>query len=309
MALTGPITLGGAALIQSDGSTGSTISGGISLGANALTINTDGGATQTINTTAITGTGGSLLKSGGGTLILGAANTYSGNTTVSAGTLTLADNAQLKFVLGATSGTNNSLTGAGTTTLNGDFVIDTTAADALATGTWTLENVTTSNYDTTFSVVGFVDAGSNTWTKDVSPNKRYTFDEATGVLTLAPAGNYASWANDPLKGNIPGELPADDFDKDGISNIVEYALGQNPRVSTQPAGVLSGNIITYTKGADAIANGDVSWVIETSQTLAPGSWTAQVTQPAADPALTIAYTFTPGSPVKNFARLKVTQLP
>jgi autotransporter-associated beta strand protein len=309
MALTGPITLGGAALIQADGSTGSTLSGGISLGANQLSINTDGGATQTINTNAITGTGGSLVKSGSGTLVLGAENTYSGNTTVSAGTLTLADNAQLKFVLGATSGTSNSLTGAGTATLGGDFVIDTSAADALTTGTWTLENVTTATYGATFSVVGFVDAGDNKWTKDIS-SKRYTFDEATGVLTLAPAGNYASWANDPLKGNIPGALPADDFDNDGISNIVEYALGLNPRVSTQPAGVLSGNlIITYTKGADAIANGDVSWVIETSQTLADGSWTAQVTQPAADPALTISYTFTPGSPVKNFARLKVIQAP
>jgi autotransporter-associated beta strand protein len=309
MAITGPITLGGAALIQADGSTGSTLSGGISLGANELSINTDGGATQTINTNAITGTGGSLVKSGSGTLVLGAENTYSGNTTVSAGTLTLADNAQLKFVLGATSGTSNSLTGAGTATLGGDFVIDTSAADALTTGTWTLENVTTATYGATFSVVGFVDAGDNKWTKDIS-SKRYTFDEATGVLTLAPAGNYASWANDPLKGNIPGALPADDFDNDGISNIVEYALGLNPRVSTQPAGVLSGNlIITYTKGADAIANGDVSWVIETSQTLADGSWTAQVTQPAADPALTISYTFTPGSPVKNFARLKVIQAP
>ncbi len=308
MALTGPITLGGATLIQADGSTGSTLSGGISLGANVLTINTDGGATQTINTNAITGTGGSLVKSGSGTLVLGAANTYSGNTTVSAGTLSLADNAQLAFVLGSTSGTNNSITGAGSTTLDGDFVIDTSTADALATGTWTLENVTTATYGATFTVVGFVDAGDNKWTKDIS-NKRYTFDEVTGILTLAPAGNYDSWANDPLKGNIPGELPANDFDNDGISNIVEYALGQNPRVSSQPAGALVGNDITYTKGADAIANGDVSWVIETSQTLAPGSWTAQVTQPAADPTLTISYTFTPGSPVKNFARLKVIQVP
>jgi hypothetical protein len=73
--------------------------------------------------------------------------------------------------------------------------------------------------------------------------------------------------------------------------------------------VLSGNVITFTKGADAIANGDVSWVIETSQTLAAASWTAVVTQPAADPALTISYTLTPSTPEKNFARLKVTQIP
>ena len=88
---------------------------------------------------------------------------------------------------------------------------------------------------------------------------------------------------------------------------MEYALGQNPRVSSQPAGVFSGNTITYTKGADAIANGDVSWVIETSQTLDAGSWSPAVTQPGGDPATDISYTFTPGTPAKNFARLKVTQ--
>ena len=89
MALTGPITLGGAARIQADGNTGSTLSGGISLGANVLTINADGGATQTIDTTAITGTGGSLVKSGSGTLVLGVANSYTGVTTLSGGTLSI----------------------------------------------------------------------------------------------------------------------------------------------------------------------------------------------------------------------------
>ena len=126
-----------------------------------------------------------------------------------------------------------------------------------------------------------------------------------GTLTVgAGTSNFASWANDPLKGNIPGEPATGDFDNDGISNIVEYALGLNPRVSSQPAGVLSGNTITFTKGADAIANGDVSWVIETSVTLAGGSWFEEPVVPGA----TISYTFTPGTPVKKFARLKVTQI-
>lgn len=50
--------------------------------------------------------------------------------TVSAGTLALADNAQLRFVIGATSGTNNRITGAGTVTLDGDFNIDPDLTDA-----------------------------------------------------------------------------------------------------------------------------------------------------------------------------------
>ncbi|OYV02677.1 MAG: hypothetical protein CFE26_21880, partial [Verrucomicrobiales bacterium VVV1] len=90
-----------------------------------------------------TATAVSVTKDGAGTWILTGANTYAGNTTVNNGTLALADNAQLKFVLGATSGVNNSLSGAGTVSLEGDFVIDTAAADSLPSGSWTLENVTT----------------------------------------------------------------------------------------------------------------------------------------------------------------------
>jgi len=173
-----------------------------------------------------------------------------------------------------------------------------------------LENVDTLTgpYGSTFSVVGFSDAGSNKWTK-VEGTQAWTLDETTGTLTLAvgSSSDYASWANDPSKGNIPGEPTLGDFDNDGMSNFMEYALGKNPRVSSQPAGVLSGNVITFTKGADAIANGDVSWVIETSPSLATGSWTPQVTQAAGNTALTIEYTLTPGSPAKNFARLKASQ--
>ncbi len=131
----------------------------------------------------------------------------------------------------------------------------------------------------------------------------------TFELTVTPGNNYASWANDPLKGNIPGELPADDFDKDGIANIIEYALGMDPRVSTVPAGILTGNTITYTKGADAIANGDVKWIIETSETLLAASWTDAVTQNVGDATPTISYTFTPSTPLRKFARLKVVQSP
>ena len=86
---------------------------------------------------------------------------------------------------------------------------------------------------------------------------------------LSDIGNYSTWASSQ---GIPGAPASGDFDYDGITNLMEYALGMDPKVANPSAGVLSGNVITYTKGADAIANGDVSWVIESSQTLAPNSW-------------------------------------
>jgi autotransporter-associated beta strand protein len=250
------------------------------------------------------------IKAGSGLLVLKGLNQYGGNTLVNAGTLELAADAKLTFYIGADSGINNRISGAGEVVLNGDFIINTSAAAALTTGTWLLEDVDTLTeaYGSSFSVDGFVDAGNDQWTK-TSGTQAWTFDETTGELTLAvgSASNYAAWANDPSKGNIPGEPASGDFDNDGISNLMEYALGKNPRVSSQPAGVLSNNLITFTKGADAIANGDVSWVIETSTTLATGSWTPQVTQAAGDTAPTIEYTLTPGSPAQNFARLKTSQ--
>lgn len=137
-----------------------------------------------------------------------------------------------------------------------------------------------------------------------------TVNPASVVLSnyqAAPGGDdYSTWATD---NGIGGEPFDGDFDKDGISNGMEYALGKSPTVSSQPPGVLAGNVVTFTKGAEAIANGDVSWVIETSTTLAANSWTAEVTQAAGDTNATIAYTFTPGSPAKKFARLKVVQVP
>ncbi len=178
---------------------------------------------------------GNLTKSGAGAATLSGVNTYTGNTTVSAGTLTLAAAAQLKFVIGATSGVNNSISGTGTVVLAGDFNIDTTLADAtaLTTGTWLLENITslTGAYDSSFRVLSGTTPWSVTgdiWTKTVG-SKIYTFDETTGTLTLSSGGAtvYDNWAI--AKGlsalnNGPGQDP----DNDGTANLAEFAFNGNP---------------------------------------------------------------------------------
>jgi autotransporter-associated beta strand protein len=245
---------------------------------------------------------GSLSKSGPGTMVLGGINTYTGDTVVNGGTLELADNAQLRFVIGAASGTNNSLSGSGTVALEGDFAIDTTAAAALSAGSWLLENVTSLGgaYGGNFQVVNtdgspWSNTG-NTWTRDGGSGKTWTFDETTGTLTLSQSG-YASWAAI----NAGGQDPNLDFDLDGVQNGVEFFMGETGSTFTaNPAVVTSGAVRTVTWPKSASFNG--TYRVETSENLA--SWT-NVTGSVVDNGSSVVYTLPTGSP-KVFVRLVVT---
>jgi autotransporter-associated beta strand protein len=95
------------------------------------------GSSITVNTPLLDGgTDGGLTKQGSGDLNLTGVNTYGGNTTVNTGSLTLADNAQLRFVIGA-NGVSNSIGGTGTLLLDGDLNIDTSGANTTNGNTWT----------------------------------------------------------------------------------------------------------------------------------------------------------------------------
>ena len=89
----GAITLSADARIQGDGGTTSTFSGGIDLGSNILTFN--GSGNTTVNTNAISGVGGSIVKNTGGTLTLSGTNTFTGGVVLNAGTLAAATDANL----------------------------------------------------------------------------------------------------------------------------------------------------------------------------------------------------------------------
>ncbi|MFM2199940.1 MAG: hypothetical protein RLZZ505_3372, partial [Verrucomicrobiota bacterium] len=112
---------------------------------------------------AISGTGGltqrtsSLGNAGaaGGTVTLNANNTYTGDTLINNGTLTLSDTGGLKFVIGADD-ENNQITGNGTGTvnLNGLFTFDLTSASTTFNDSWNIVDVgnLTESFGTTFSV-------------------------------------------------------------------------------------------------------------------------------------------------------------
>jgi autotransporter-associated beta strand protein len=248
------------------------------------------------------GAAGNLVKDGTGTMVLAGVNTYTGDTVVSDGTLQLADDAQLRFVIGAASGTNNSLSGSGTAVLDGDFAIDTTAAAALTGGTWVLENVAslTGAYGTNFQVVNtdgspWSNTG-DTWTKDGGAGKTWTFDETTGTLTLSQSG-YASWAS----ANAGGQDPDLDFDLDGVENGVEFFMGETGSTfTTNPTVVTTGGVRTVTWPKSASFNG--TYRVETSDNLV--NWT-NVTGSVVDNGSSVVYTLPTGSP-KVFVRLVVT---
>jgi autotransporter-associated beta strand protein len=274
-----------------------TLNNGIIRGPGALNASSYDVRSGTI-TAPLAGTG-TLTKTTAGTVTLAGVNTLVADIVVDAGTLALADNARLKFVVSDVS-TTNSVSSTGTVTFDGDFEIDLSSGspDLTDGNEWLLVNPTlTESYGTTFSVVGFTAKPDGvTWTKTVGA-KQWTFSETTGKLSIGPAG-YTAWAdtNNVLEGENG------DDDKDGVINLVEYALGLDPQASSVPAGTFSGNTLTFTKGTEAKTAGDVTYAIETSTTLEAGSWT---TAAATEDANSISFTLS--GPAKLFARLKVTK--
>lgn len=162
---------------------------------------------------AVSGTG-SLLKSGGGTLALTGTYSYSGATEVDAGTLQL-DTATLS---------------------------DTAAVDVSATGSATLFL----NHGSTDTVSAFlidgVDQGSGTFTSVTHPGRI----SGGGSLYVAPSDPFIPWAAGFGLTGPDAEKTADP-DKDGLNNLLEFALDGNPA-----SGAASGKVRSRveTVGAD-----------------------------------------------------------
>ncbi|WP_035611528.1 autotransporter-associated beta strand repeat-containing protein [Haloferula sp. BvORR071] len=230
----------------------------------------------------LSGAGG-IIKTGAGILTLSGADSYAGNTVVNAGTLVLGSinsNNEASTVTIAETGATLQLAFAGTDTV-ASLVIG--ANPPLANGV--------------YGAIG-------------SPAPVIGIPQITGAGTLTvgsvPTGSYSTWAT---ANGISGESASGDFDHDGLTNFVEYALGLNPTVSSQSPGTFAGGVITFTKGADAIANNDVVFEIEESRDLGIADpWSTMVTEGPSDNTPDISYNLPTGQ-AREFARLKITQLP
>src|ERR1035441_7406439 len=144
-----------------------TLSGGKGLttgGSTELVIRTDQASDSlTISTPILSSSTGGLTKSGAGTLILSGANTYTGDTTVNAGTLELRTAGGLsdsdKLLLNGTAAVNLSFSGTDTI---GGLVFDGVPQ---ATGTWGSTASSATHKDARFTGSGMLNVDSATTTR------------------------------------------------------------------------------------------------------------------------------------------------
>lgn len=257
-------------------------------------------AVKRTNTTSlafiIKGTG-AFSQIGTGTTNLSAANTYTGPTTISAGTL------------GLTAGSSASpitVGPAGSLRFTLDSPITSTASVTLEAGSKI--KITGTPTEPSYTLITASEI-VGTPVLDV-PVTGYSITRTATTISLVQSTgeSYATWATD---NGIPGEPATGDFDFDGLSNLVEYGLGLDPKVSSVPAGTFDAvaRTITFTKGSDAIANQDVNFFIEESDDLGiTDLWTEVATQTAPDASPSITHTL-PAGKSKVFTRLKVVQVP
>lgn len=108
-------------------------------------------------------------------------------------------------------------------------------------------------------------------------------------------------------GTIAGHGAADDADADGVVELLEYAFGMDPTISdpgTIPDPVIEDGFLTITLNKRA----GVTFVVETSGTLAAGSWSTATTTVLVDTAgtLKVRDTVPTSGGQARFMRVRVT---
>lgn len=188
--------------------------------------------------------GGGIVKRGAGTLVLEAANTYTGNTTVLQGTLRLlhpylADKSTIRIASGAKLDLPH-----GQTDTVGALIVNGTPVDPGIYGT--------ADLPAALSGTGKLNVG--------------------GVPSTGTP--YELWAASLPEGKRDPEQDADD---DGILNLVEYAVGSDasessPAVLSKASG--TSGTLAFNR---ATGRTDITLILERSSSLTTGSWEAIAT--------------------------------
>jgi autotransporter-associated beta strand protein len=294
----------------------------------------------------------SLTKNGSGTQTLSNANNYGGGTIITAGTLDVSNTSGSGTGSGAvTVQTTATLAGTGSISGNvsvaaGGFVapgnagIGTlTVASAALTGTYqcqldvasgdqvvvtgaltvnpgaaiavsTLGSPAAASY--IIATYGTLGGGAPTVTGIPSG---YVLDTATtGQIKLVKsAGGYSDWADSWTGPALSDKTPGGDPDGDGISNVMEYVIGGDPRVSSTsylPGEAIVGTdlVLSYERSdaseADTTQTGQWSINLTDWNDIAP----VQVSENDADPdSMEIRIPLTNAVGGKLFGRLNVTK--
>ncbi len=320
------LTLGGLSGDENLASLFTTSSGGYS-SVTALTLNPGTGFTQEYSGIIANGAAGmTLTKSGLGTQILAGENTYTGDTTLTAGTLTLGANNVLPDTTDLIIG--NAILNAGTftDTLATLDITDTATLNFGTNGALAFANSSaidwtggTLNLTGTFISGASLRFGTNNTSLTTTQLASITAPGFTD-FTLNPSGfliativtSYSTWQS----ANSTAQASNLDHDNDGVPNGVENFIGGTTNTTgftplpnvVNTAGTLS---VTWTKHTTFTGEYGTDFVVETSASLS-GPWTTEIATP--DPGFTITFpsadevkfTFpTPLGP-KNFTRLKVT---
>jgi len=214
---------------------------------------------------------GTLTKSGLGTLTLTAANSYTGATSVSAGTLALVGGSQASPIT-VSAGASLSFTLGSPTTSTSSF--DVTAGTIKITGTPTLPSYTLITSSTGITGTPTLDA----------PIAGYSLVKVGNSLVLtSPQGLYDAWVT--ATGGAGGKTA--NPDSDSLNNLLEYAFGTDPLAVTGDLVYSGGSLTTpgkpileevggvwyavFTRRKDHVDAG-LTYSVEFSSDLSP--WTA-----------------------------------
>jgi autotransporter-associated beta strand protein len=224
-------------LATSVNSTTGSLSGTIAVpssGVNTATINTQSGRAFTVNQTTagiyagvIAGAGDFVLgASSTNTLTLTGANTYTGTTTVNAGTLALIGGSQASPITVSTGASLSFAIGSPTTSTS---TFNLTNGTIKITGTPTADSHTLITSSTGITGTPTLHAAIPGYLL-----KKYN-DNSLRLISL-----YQEWVD---VNNVTGVRGADD-DGDSFSNLMEYAFGTNPQVASSSSITFSGGAVT-----------------------------------------------------------------